>query len=528
MKSQSSYRIKNGRMTACAETRSSTHVYVASARPYPSRMVRKEALRGYVLEEFIARLVKDSGFDLLVHDSQDSFALTMKSNELNIFGRGAEHQVDVLGQLRAQIPLTYPLRIFIEAKFRKGKTGLPTLRNALGVLNDVNEHYSWRAANQASITDRYDYRYAIFSTSGFTDDAVQYAITQRLSLGDLSTPVFRWLLDAADSTAAAVLDLAKRHGISKIRIREVRTALRQALGTMPTGLPLSKRRHGLPRAELRDIAEAAAERIDNALYVAFATDSPFIVFLQPDEVEDARDFLNARVARRGGNNLTVARARPSEWLVTTEGAREAMTLRLAIPEGFARWVLAEPTRGEPGDPGGVAGARLSRSRSLLVALTGGDLSEVAFEPVRLGRRAQTSETQAKDESWQRPDLAYHDGDAAGEPVGSTWSLEAFRELLRTLRRERAVQAAVIEAAARQHGQISRREVYEVTGYESSRSLKGFTRPARRITKLLIRRDLLPTDAKWPLHALYAGRSVRATHFVVPTEFSLFVRQLDNR
>ncbi|MFI6675237.1 hypothetical protein [Kribbella sp. NPDC050470] len=214
-------------------------------------MVTQEALRGYVLEEFIARLVKDSGYDLLVHHSQDPFALTTKSNELNILGRGAPHQVDVLGQLRTQIPLTYPLRLFIEVKFRNGKTGLATLRNALGVLNDVNEHYSWRAANDASSTARYDYRYAIFSTSGFTNDAIQYAVTQRLSLGDLSTPAFRWLRDAADSTTTAILKLASKNKQGTFRVRQVRIALRRAFATMPPGLPPFRFKDGLPQTELR-------------------------------------------------------------------------------------------------------------------------------------------------------------------------------------------------------------------------------------------------------------------------------------
>jgi len=494
-------------------------------------MISQSSLRGYVLEEFIARLIKDSGYDLLVHPSQDSFALQMAGNELNIYGRGALHQVDVLGQLRSAVPLSYPLRMFIEAKFRKAPTGLPVLRNALGVVNDVNEHYSWRTAKKHSPDmSRYDYRYVILSTSGFTDDAIQYAVTQRLSLGDLSTPAFRWLRDAADSTATALLKLAEESKITTFPVRQTRKALRKAFGTWPADLRLATRPI-LPRDRLRAIAEQAAERVDNQLYVGFATNGPFIVFLQPDDPGEAETFLTDQlVVRPTQRNTTLAQSGHSteagEWLVTTDSQERPVTLRLAIPPGLAPWIVAEPTLGEDGDAGVpiAAGSRPRRDRSLMIAVDN-NLAEVTFQPVPATEHARDESDEQSTSPWRRPDLTYRDEVVEDEPSRPRWSLGAFEQLLRYLQQETGMQAEIIKYAAKHRGRISRGEVYEVAGFPPSRSLRGFTRPARRITRQLIRQGLVSPDAPWPLHTQYAGSSVQATHFLVPAEFIDYIHRL---
>lgn len=74
-------------------------------------------------------------------------------------------------------------------------------------------------------------------------------------------------------------------------------------------------------------------------------------------------------------------------------------------------------------------------------------------------------------------------------------------------------------------EISRDEVYEVANFSPSRSLRGFTRPARRITRELIRQEIVSPDALWPLQTRYAGSSVQATHFLVPTEFTDYIHQI---
>lgn len=116
-------------------------------------MISVSSLRGYVLEELLAALLQASGYDLLVDASQDPAALAMAGNGLRIRGRGADHQVDVLGQLRIRVPFMHRLRLFVEAKYRSDPVGLADVRNALGVINDeTSTIHGWLLERQRPST----------------------------------------------------------------------------------------------------------------------------------------------------------------------------------------------------------------------------------------------------------------------------------------------------------------------------------------------------------------------------------------
>jgi hypothetical protein len=73
----------------------------------------------------------------------------------------------------------------------------------------------------------------LFSATGFTDGAQRFAITQQISLIDLSAPAFKWLLRAADRLADALFQLAMETGVTVFPVAQAREALRRALGTWP-------------------------------------------------------------------------------------------------------------------------------------------------------------------------------------------------------------------------------------------------------------------------------------------------------
>jgi hypothetical protein len=105
--------------------------------------VSLESFKGKVLEEVLAYLIRNAGYQLLVDPSQDPTELARRGNGLVVKGRGAVHQVDVLGQLGWIPAFTFPIRLFVEAKWHESsKTGLPEVRNAVGVLQDVNQNFS--------------------------------------------------------------------------------------------------------------------------------------------------------------------------------------------------------------------------------------------------------------------------------------------------------------------------------------------------------------------------------------------------
>jgi hypothetical protein len=111
-------------------------------------------------------------------------------------------------------------------------------------------------------------------------------------------------------------------------------------------------------------------------------------------------------------------------------------------------------------------------------------------------------------------------DAAGNTAASTlreeWTIEGLTELLRRLQQERPLQADVIRTAAQKRGRITRRQVYRLGGYDSNRSLRGFTRPSNRITRQLQQEGIVARGVDFPLRAVF-GQGGQATHFVVPPE-----------
>lgn len=90
------------------------------------------------------------------------------------------------------------------------------------------------------------------------------------------------------------------------------------------------------------------------------------------------------------------------------------------------------------------------------------------------------------------ELASRDRKAGSD---SGWTREALQLLLERLATEGPVQAAVIRLAAQMQGFVDRDKVYELGEYEESRTLRGFTRPVKRITQQM--RD----SGEIPLHAI---------------------------
>jgi hypothetical protein len=293
-------------------------------------VIGREALRGIVLEEVLARLLQDNGYKLLVSEHQDPEALRQDKHGLLVRGRGGEHQADVLGELDLPVPFSLPLRLFVEAKFTKQKAGIAVVRKAHGTIHDVNEQYSPFSSGVHSVPiRRYQYRYTLFSASGFAPEAQRYALAQQISLVDLSSSGFGELLALVGDIADATRDLALTREISRFPVGQVRRALRRALGTwtggfdtpvpsgetdaqdewitdqggstyMTAGLPSKQRLQRLPHAQLRTIMTGMySERLGD-LIVGFPP-APFILVLRIESRTDFETYL----ARYPGSEIAV-------------------------------------------------------------------------------------------------------------------------------------------------------------------------------------------------------------------------------
>ena len=157
--------------------------------------MKKSQVRGYLLEIVLSKLIEINGYDVI--KVADGNEIITKANGLNLRGRGGFHQFDTLGKFRITPPFVYPLRLFVEAKFYSETTvGIDRVRMGVGILEDVNTNYSTVEMNAEELAvEKYQYHYAIFSTSGFTEAAQRFAIAHKIHLIDLSGDEYRCIID---------------------------------------------------------------------------------------------------------------------------------------------------------------------------------------------------------------------------------------------------------------------------------------------------------------------------------------------
>lgn len=144
---------------------------------------------GALLEEAILAVLAQAGFSPL-RDYQDDPTIDPTAAPFTIYGRGTSHQIDAVADPLIGYPFSSPPRLLIEAKAyaQRRHVGLDIVRNAVGTLKDLTEF--WRPALGGLQLPRYNYRYAIFSTSDFSLNAQEYAYAQDVYLLPLRRSAF--------------------------------------------------------------------------------------------------------------------------------------------------------------------------------------------------------------------------------------------------------------------------------------------------------------------------------------------------
>ena len=133
-----------------------------------------------------------------------------------------------------------------------------------------------------------------------------------------------------------------------------------------------------------------------------------------------------------------------------------------------------------------------------------------LRPVQLIEHADALQVTVSEEAVS--DVARGTADASP----ARWSAAAVRELLKRLDGEGREQADVIRFAATEGGLISREKIYEIAGYDEDRMLRGFTRPAARITRDLQGEGVLEDGVEPILAPIYEG-GVTAVQFEIPLD-----------
>lgn len=302
--------------------------------------VSPEALAGYILEELLAYLLRNAGYRLLTDESQDPRELANRHHGLVVRGRGADHQIDVLGELLWVPAFTFPLRLALEAKCRKSKTDIATVRNMVAALIDINQNNmpNRGVAHNEELHPKYTYVGAIFSASGFSSHAADFALAHAVSLIDLRAPDFRSLVLAARQCGGA---LSKRYNEQKLRsasgfVRAIRDQLRQVLGTPDTELGFGAESSQVPDNELA--AAVAAARETRELFIGMAA-GPYMLILKADNPGRFLDYSIENPSHQVRIQWSPEVDGGQTWYIVPL-ERNAYRLSFKLPERLADWIFA--------------------------------------------------------------------------------------------------------------------------------------------------------------------------------------------
>jgi len=149
------------------------------------------AVKGKLFEYFVQQLLIGRGF-LPVKEEQP--LVYRGTAGLMVQGSGQPHNADVLLRPLFQTPFYYPTRLLVECKCFDSPIGLPVIRNALGLREDINHfeivtdemlknrQYPRRRGLKYDTRRRYLYQVAVASLDGFKDTAVAFAQAHRIPL----------------------------------------------------------------------------------------------------------------------------------------------------------------------------------------------------------------------------------------------------------------------------------------------------------------------------------------------------------
>lgn len=222
-------------------------------------MARITQIRGALLEEAVLFLLCKVGYE--VYDPLALLPFQMEylrpcHSGLEVRGRGTWHQLDAFALWKHSPAFMYPLHLMIEAKCYASHrpVGVEVPRNSVGVLKDISENYfTYTRRGETFRGPRYNYSAAIFSTSGFTSRAVEYAVAHQVFLIQYeNVPAIQPLIDAILRFNESCINTNEQQTLTAIR-NYYRSLLNAA---EPENIPgqLSENGERLLRGSLREAA----------------------------------------------------------------------------------------------------------------------------------------------------------------------------------------------------------------------------------------------------------------------------------
>jgi hypothetical protein len=199
-------------------------------------MASSRLIRGALLEEGVLFFHARSGFEMVTVGA-DGLRAGRSGQELQ--GRGCWHQIDAIALPKYSPAFIYPVRLLVEAKcYERRPVDIKTVRAALGTVMDVNQNYFTPANVPGQLKiQRYNYAAAIFSTSGFTEGAQQFAIAHQIFLIEYeSLPAVRPIVAALFRLEATDFHRVTRRNDIRVDLSEFRLAFREFLASGEDGV----------------------------------------------------------------------------------------------------------------------------------------------------------------------------------------------------------------------------------------------------------------------------------------------------
>ena len=294
--------------------------------------MKKSQVRGYLLEIVLSKLIEINGYDVIrVADGNE---IITKANGLNLRGRGGFHQFDTLGKFRITPPFVYPLRLFVEAKFySETKVGIDRVRMGVGILEDVNTNYSTVEMNDEELAvEKYQYHYAIFSTSGFTEAAQRFAIAHKIHLIDLSGDEYRCIIDLIKQIVDKLGDI---HGGGTDCIpKDIFLAFKEFF----TNIVLYEQNNiNEYHSEIDPLVEELKREINNRFIYLATINSPHIIPLF------SNDEFNEELIRNPHQNVAITwhENQPNQWNIIS---RNDIMIKFTLPNLLQKYMFSDVER----------------------------------------------------------------------------------------------------------------------------------------------------------------------------------------
>lgn len=182
-------------------------------------------IKGALLEYIVRNLLKNCGFTNVRADNLYTYE---RGGLFFVHGKGAAHDADIIMNPPIQMPFTYPTQLIFECKAYGVDAGLPIVRNALGLRNDLNDfeivtkesllkrQNNRRAAYAIETRTRFLFQIGVASVNDFSKPAVEFASNNKIPLLSLS-----WFLSSQIIQDFNNIDQSLIDGFNEAEIRNV-------------------------------------------------------------------------------------------------------------------------------------------------------------------------------------------------------------------------------------------------------------------------------------------------------------------